>query len=115
MKTKMFVEQMLISRDKDAPLGSWNPPKAQSKPIDDLINEWIDKTGSEVVNVTSPSMFMQWMDAERTQRLVIVSAMVTYIPAVPQLRPIKEDDRAKQLNTTKIGTHTVPPEGWTLR
>jgi hypothetical protein len=93
LKTKMFTEQLIIRRKKDGPPGSWDPPVSQSKPLDDAVNEWIDQTGNDLVNVTTPGMFMQWMDADRTTRLIVASVMVTYVPALTPVPQIKEEPK----------------------
>lgn len=84
----MFAEQLVVSRKVDNPIGIWAPPTSQTKPIDVSINDWIDQTGNELVSVSSPGIFMQWMDKERTQRLVISAVMVTYIPSVVPPKPL---------------------------
>lgn len=83
LKTKMFTEQLIVKRKIDGPPGAWEQPTLQSKPLDENINLWVDRTGNAIVSVTAPSMFMQWMDKERIQRLVICAVMVTYIPSIP--------------------------------
>ncbi len=97
LKTKMFVEQLYVRRKVDGPPGSWEPPITQSKPIDKAINDWVDSTGNEIVNVSTPGMFMQWMDQERTIRLVVVTAMVTFIPALTQ----ETTNNVNQINTNR--------------
>jgi hypothetical protein len=87
----MFMEQLIVRRKKDGPPGAWEAPTAQSKPLDEAINAWVDQTGNEIVTVTPPSMFMQWMDSERMMRLVIASVMVTYIPAIAPPQPLISD------------------------
>lgn len=89
----MFVEQLLIERKPDGPPGSWKAPRAQTKPLDAAINDWVDETGNEIAAVSPPSMFMQWMDTERTMRLVVASVMVTYVPAVALPKPLITEPR----------------------
>ncbi len=106
LKTKMFVEQLVIKRKLDGPPGAWEAPRSQTEPIDEQINKWIDKTGNELVSVTTPGIFMQWMDAERSLRLVITTVMVVYIPAVAYPVPlIKEPNNASRssLSCTSAG------------
>jgi hypothetical protein len=90
LKTKLFTESLVIKRNPDIS-GSWGPPVTQSKPLDAAINAWVDKTGNEIVTVSTPGMFMQWMDKERITRLVIASVMVTYIPAIESPKPLMGD------------------------
>lgn len=90
LKTKMFVEQLIVRRKKNGPPGTWDQPTVQSKALDQAMNDWVDQTGNEIVAVTAPGMFMQWMDQERMTRLVICSAIVTYIPAVQPPRPLSQ-------------------------
>ncbi len=92
LKTKMFVEQLVVRRKIGGSPGSWEPPISQSTPIDQAINNWVDQTGNEIVTVSAPSMFMQWMDSERTTRLVVCTVMLTYIPSVPPPKVDKEQD-----------------------
>lgn len=92
LKTKMFAEQLLIKRKKDGPPGTWEPPLTQTPALDTAINAWVDSTGNEIVTITAPGMFMQWMDAEKTIRLVIASVMVTYVPALIQPQPITQEN-----------------------
>ena len=102
LKTKMFTEQLVVRRKKDGPPGAWDPPISQSRPLDDAINAWVDQTGNEIVTVTAPNMFMQWMDGDRTMRLVVASVMVTYIPALAPPQPILEDTNANRNNDAKL-------------
>jgi hypothetical protein len=64
---------------------------SQSPPLDETVNAWVDQTGNEIVTVSPPSMFMQWMDAERTTRLVVASVMVTYVPAIAPPKPLIQE------------------------
>lgn len=92
LKTKMFTEQLVVKRKKDGPPGSWEAPTMQTRPLDEAVNAWVDKTGNEIVTITAPSMFMQWMDVERTVRLVVASVMVTYVPALAFPTPMIQEN-----------------------
>lgn len=91
----MFIEQLVIRRRKDGPPGAWDPPLSMTKPLDEAVNDWVDQTGNEIVAVTAPGMFMQWMDGDRTMRLVVASVMVTFVPAIGSPKPLIEDENAK--------------------
>lgn len=91
LKTKLFVEQLIIKRRED---GLWEPPIAQGKSLDQAINDWIDQTGNEVVNLTAPSMYMQWMDTEKTVRVVLASVMVVFVPAIQTPTPVLQENNA---------------------
>jgi hypothetical protein len=93
LKTKMFTEQLVVRRKKDGPPGSWEAPITQSRPLDDAINAWVDQTGNELVAITAPNMFMQWMDPDRTMRLVVAAVMVTYVPAVAVPQPVVSENK----------------------
>jgi hypothetical protein len=86
----MFTEQLVVKRKKDGAPGVWSAPISQTQPLDTAVNAWVDQTGNEIVTITAPNMFMQWMDNERTVRLVVAAVMVTYIPAIVTPQPIQK-------------------------
>lgn len=92
LKTKMFTEQLIVRRKKGGPPGAWEAPTTQSRPLDESINAWIDQTGNDLVSITAPNMFMQWMDTDRTMRLVVTAVMVTYVPALAIPEPVIADN-----------------------
>ncbi len=101
LKTKLFNEQLIIKRKLDGPPDAWEPPVSQTAPLDKAVNDWVDSTGNEIVNVSTPGIYMQWTDPERTTRLVMWSIMVTYVPAVKvDALPEKES-----LNASEIPEH----------
>lgn len=87
LKTKLFSEQLIIKRNKD----TWDPPLSQPIPLDQAINEWVDRTGNELVSVSTPGMYMQWMDAERVTRLIMTTVMAMYIPAVKITKLVEKE------------------------
>jgi hypothetical protein len=90
LKTKVFVEQLVVRRVPGKNPPEWGPPVQQSKAVDTQINEWVDLTGNEIAQVTAPHMHMQWMDKERTTRLVVATVSVTYYPVVDSVPRNKE-------------------------
>ena len=81
-KTKMFSEQLVIDRAPNTETG-WSAPTKLSDAVDKQINDWVDKTGNEVVSVSTPGLYMTWLDPDKIKKLIFVSVMVMYIPSVP--------------------------------
>jgi hypothetical protein len=100
----MFVEQTTIKRKTTSPQITWYPPTKQTAPLDDAINRWVDKTGNEIITVSPPSMFMVWLDAEHSIRLIIASVMVTFIPAITQPKPLISDTNISSGNQDAAST-----------
>lgn len=109
----MFVEQLVVKRVPNGPPDSWLPPISQSKPLDEAINTWVDQTGNELVGVPAPSLYMHWLDAQHTIRLVVASVLVTYIPAV-NIAVIREEIIAKVEGEAKNESGQASPgnQGW---
>lgn len=84
IKTKQFSERLTVKRHKDEKSGNyiWIEPTLHSLPLDEAINKWVDTTGNEIINITAPSIFTEWVDNEKTIKSIIVSVMILYISAV---------------------------------
>ncbi len=86
VKVKQFSEQLIVQRNLN---GSWGSPVLQTPALDDSINKWVDQTGNEIITVSTPGLLVQWMDAEKTIRMVMTTVMVIYSPAKSKNIPLK--------------------------
>lgn len=78
---KSFVERQWFVRQAGSAPHDWVMlPREQtgSVPIDEQINEWLEKLTGSFISVSPPGISHFWIDAEMTQKSVVIGVLVTY-------------------------------------
>ena len=76
-KTKLFSSQFVIEKSQDQEF--WSLVN-KTEDIDKQINEWVDVTKSNIVNLSPPTMHAEWLDNTYAKKVIILSIVVIYAP-----------------------------------